>query len=412
MKCRAMIMTLGGSLEPIVKSLSYSRPEFICFLVSEQSLKTLSEVMSIIGYEPKKHIVITYNPQSILDCYEKARDCIEHVREKGYACEEVIIDITGGTKPMTGGLAVAAASLGYRFQYVGGTERDAVTGRVKDGTEEIFTNDNFIDKLAVEERKQIKLLFNRAQYGGAKTIAELAAAKARPDWRIFFEALRRLIEGYELWDRFEHNKGRVALKEGAQKLQEFLTIQQRYQSQFQPFLDGVEQNLAFLNDLTRDAKGGSRLCNLFVNDLLANARRRAQEGAYDDAAARLYSAIERRAQVLLLDGYKIDTSGVMPEQIPDALRDEYQERYCGRDGAIQIPLMAAYRLLAALGDPSGQKVIADDRLKDLLAARNDSILAHGISPIGPDTYQKLYQIALDLADVTEADLPQVPELDI
>ncbi|HCT36318.1 MAG TPA: TIGR02710 family CRISPR-associated protein [Firmicutes bacterium] len=410
MQCRAMVITLGA-LAPTVNSINHTKPEFVCFLVSEKTLDTRTQVLDLIDCQPQTHTIITYDPQSVSDCYEKARECIDYVQKAGYACEDVIVDITGGTKPMAGGLAVAAASLGYRFRYVGG-ERDAATGLVKDGNEEIITDENFFDLFAVEERKQIKLLFNRAQYGGAKTIAELAAAKARPDWRIFFEALRRLIEGYELWDRFEHNKGRVALKEGAQKLQEFLTIQQRYQSQFQPFLDGVEQNLAFLNDLTRDAKGGSRLCNLFVNDLLANARRRAQEGAYDDAAARLYSAIERRAQVLLLDGYKIDTSGVMPEQIPDALRDEYQERYCGRDGAIQIPLMAAYRLLAALGDPSGQKVIADDRLKDLLAARNDSILAHGISPIGPDTYQKLYQIALDLADVTEADLPQVPELDI
>ncbi|MGI5854592.1 MAG: hypothetical protein ACOX8I_09780, partial [Bacillota bacterium] len=59
-----------------------------------------------------------------------------------------------------------------------------------------------------------------------------------------------------------------------------------------------------------------------------------------------------------------------------------------------------------------QKVIADSRLNDLMAARNGSILAHGTTPIGPDTYRKLFDIALDLAGVEEVSLPKVPELDI
>lgn len=412
MQCRAMVMTLGGKIEPIVKSICYSKPDFICFLVSEQSLNTRTSVLELIGYHPITHTVITEDPQSIINCYEKALECIDYIQKRGYSCADTVIDITGGTKPMTGGLAVAAAYLGFRFHYVGGTQREAGSGTVVSGTEQIISNDNFINLFAIEERKQIKLLFNRAQYGGARTVAELAAAKARADLAVFFRALKQLIAGYEHWDRFEHNKGRAAIKEGLQDLEQYLTIQPRYKDQFEPFLAGVRENLVFLNEIAGQSKGGCRICSLFVLDLLANAQRRALEGSYDDASARLYSAIEQRAHVLLLEDYKIDSSNVNPDQIPDSLRTEYQERYCGRDGVIRIPLMACYRLLAELGEPCAQKVIADSRLNDLMAARNGSILAHGTTPIGPDTYRKLFDIALDLAGVEEVSLPKVPELDI
>ncbi len=84
-------------------------------------------------------------------------------------------------------------------------------------------------------------------------------------------------------------------------------------------------------------------------DLLANAKRRAeQEHRYDDALVRLYRALEKRVQ-LELKAYNLDTSNIKLELVPDKLKHELKLKYYNeRKNRIETPLYPAYCLLKAL----------------------------------------------------------------
>jgi len=49
------------------------------------------------------------NPEDLVECYRKALACIDRVRARGFALTDALVDYTGGTKPMSAALAMAAA---------------------------------------------------------------------------------------------------------------------------------------------------------------------------------------------------------------------------------------------------------------------------------------------------------------
>ncbi|MCX7855846.1 MAG: TIGR02710 family CRISPR-associated protein, partial [Anaerolineae bacterium] len=82
-------------------------------------------------------------------------------------------------------------------------------------------------------------------------------------------------------------------------------------------------------------------------------------------------------------------------------------------------LWEAYNLLAELDDPLGKAVKAQENcLRDALSRRNNSILAHGTSPIREEEYQRIHHIIVvsliqeGLGTIgIQVDAPQFPELE-
>ena len=145
--------------------------------------------------------------------------------------------------------------------------------------------------------------------------------------------------------------------------------------------------------------------------MLANAQRRADEGHYDDAVARLYSAIEKTAKIALWVRHGINNSRVDVERMPESIREELRPM-ADADGMARIGLQKSYALLASLGDALGTAYMERrQELERQLEARNTSLLAHGFEPIGAEKYQKLLGIALDFLHATAGDLPVFPQLD-
>jgi len=87
------------------------------------------------------------------------------------------------------------------------------------------------------------------------------------------------------------------------------------------------------------------------------------------------------------------------ETLPPGLRQEWEPG--ARDGAVSVGLQDAYRLLQALNDELGQRYFAAGLAgeRSLLSARNRSILAHGIDPIGDKVYQELPGRLVSLAEL-------------
>lgn len=121
-------------------------------------------------------------------------------------------------------------------------------------------------------------------------------------------------------------------------------------------------------------------------DLWRNAQRRAAQGRYDDAVARVYRLLEWSAQWLLRSRCGIDTSDVLPEQAPPDMRLTPNSK-----GRIQIGLMVAWELLAhhRPNSPAGTFFQAErNALLNWLLMRNHSILGHGFRPVAETDWRK------------------------
>jgi len=414
---KAMIVSLGGSPDPVAVTIDHYRPRYVCFMASEQSVDLVAAVKQKVkaaAFRDGKSLVGNVN--DLLSCYEAALDAAGKVQKKGFAPEDVVVDYTGGTKSMTAALVLATVAKGYSFSYVGGSKRSKDgLGQVLDGYEDVFEVLNPWEVLAVDEQARLSWLFNHGQFTAALEVLRGVLSKAHHEARLgrVFACLSDVVAGFEGWDRFAHREAAPLLRRGGEGIRGCATLLQ--ERCLLSFADELEASLAFFNRMTQASSGYSRLCQEMVVDLLANAERRALEGRYDDAVARLYRAIEMAAQVAL-EARKpaIRTGQVQPDQVPASLHSEFVQRYMNREGtALQLPLYASYRLLDALGSPLGARFArVEEAVRGLLAARNGSILAHGLVPIDRAAYEALLDVTLETLDLRSTDLPRFPKLDL
>ena len=141
---QAMIISLGGSPEPLVRSIAEHRPQFVTFLASQDSVVLLGKVMELLDQggvpRPEHRVVLADDVNSLVHCYEKALKCARWLEDREFQADEVVVDYTGGTKSMTAALALATVGKGYRFSYVGGTSRTkGGLGIVETGSEAVHT---------------------------------------------------------------------------------------------------------------------------------------------------------------------------------------------------------------------------------------------------------------------------------
>ena len=178
------------------------------------------------------------------------------------------------------------------------------------------------------------------------------------------------------------------------------------------FANDVQHNLDFLKAFKQDSANFKTLCQSYLLDLMANAKRRAAEGKYDDGVARLYRSLELLEQIQLKTVHNVDTSKEPLSCIPPKLRDEFQKKHLNHaTGKLTLPLHDSYRLLNALDDKVGKLYTSlGKNLSTLLNVRNNSILAHGINPVKKDVFDDMLQMILTFGDITESDLPVFPSI--
>ena len=413
MSIQAMIISVGGSPEPIIFTIKEHRPHFVCFFASEQSVDKVWEIKNGVGFPIKDRKVLVSDPQNLLECYMRSLECVERVREGGYNNGDVLVDFTGGTKPMSATLFSVTLAEGYNFVYVGGNQRDKNSlGIVKDGTEKIIHCHNPWDLYLVEQRKSLCLFFNRYQFAASREVISGVLEHCQDDSpeKDLFTGLKQAVDGYFESDRFEHKKARELLAEASRLLTVFARLTGN--TKVKNFLAELDSNLNYLNEFSRNTKGYKNLSRWHVLDMLANAHRRYGDGRYDDAIARLYRALEMSAQWKLSTAYGMDTSNVPANKVPEEIREVYIKKYSKGD-ILQLPLAASFGLLQALGDPMGDVFKKQQEEVDkILYVRNYSILAHGTQPVGAEPFNKFAAQVMDICNINEAELPVFPGLAI
>jgi len=423
---KVLLVSVGGSPAPVVYAINRHRPEYVIFFASRDSReKAVTDVLPNLECRPKDHqFIVTPNEQ---DLEASARALLQELPRTLdiWRCgfDDLGADYTGGTKTMSAAVVLALSRRIGSFSYVGGVERDkAGLGVVIDGREQMLYCRNPWDTMAVDTLREMALLFNRCRFQSVMEMAQEAARRADAR-RLFFEALAFVAEGFYCWDAFEYRKGMKLLERGESMFRNLTAMVG--ESPAKRFHDGLVESRAVLGKVLEElgaissrVRGGGELApgshgGMLLADLVANAVRRAEvEHRYEDAVARLYSAIEKMAKIRLLLAHNIDNSKVLPESIPDpAMRDELVRQCSGREGggALQIPLYKSFELLAIQGDPLGETFWRrEEELKKILDVRNKSLVAHGFEPVRRDTYEKMFAIALDFLGIDKDSLPRFP----
>jgi len=398
----AMIISVGGTPEPLVKTIEHHRPEFVCFLASQGTLDKTVQVKQSLGDLAKGirfETELVDNENDLLECHEKAIMAVERTSAKGYAKERVLVDYTGATKNMSVSLALAAIEQGFGFSYVGGDKRTKNgVGTVESGHEMIYTHVNPWDFMALKEKRQASQFFNSCQFKACRDLlADLAGnASAR---RSMYRKLSCAVDAFHNWDLFRHAEALDSFKKA--RLEDLRDERDRGVA---AFAADCLQLKPVLENLINCSNRGKRPCEELALDLFSNAERRFAEGKVDDAVLRLYRLVEMLAQERLLRFYEIDTSDVKADKIPASIRDEFLEKYRnGRTQKIELPQSPSYKLLKELGDQLGKDFEThQSRFMKVQSARNSSYLAHGFMSSKDTVYEDLRAFVMELGGIKQA----------
>lgn len=441
-----LVLTVGGSPEPVVTSILDSRPSRVIFLCSGESAGELAvakprdpaqpagpgilERVALGGWPlvTGMYDVIEFeDPQNMELQVRKIRQEVSPAVARWTRRGEnfqVCLDITGGTKVMS----VAASKFARRWicpmKYIGGRERDRGNlGVVVSGTEEILQFDDPWSVLGWEVAEKAVDLYHSGALGSAEAfLRDHLDRIAEPVLRRALMTLHSLLKGFLLWDRFAHQGAFDCLNGASANVNLLAPLLS------QPCIARLGRELPplceRLHDLlpAKDGRPGASFA--LVEDLMANAARRMAEERFDDAVARYYRALEATAQWRLASEWGIPSAEAVPvQQVPRELAAIWLGE--GKPEPFRIGLQDAFRLLAALGDEFAGRFheaglaghcsgweSPDWGRQTLLSERNRSILAHGFTPIGQKVSLQLQRAAERVTGVAGQGNFSLPELEV
>jgi CRISPR-associated protein (TIGR02710 family) len=390
MKNSILVCTVGGSHQPILKALAMSKPDFVCFICTGRDPETGKPgsetqitgkgniIAEKIGASPTLPNIPTLAGLGV-DAFEVCRVPADDLDaaflairsamadlQRRFPGVRLVADYTGGTKSMTAALITAALEFeSIELQLVTGARADLE--QVTDTTEYAVSPN--IDNIRLDRMMRPFLdAWGRYAYDEAAAGLSRIAPPFNERLRARLNLARSLSQAFASWDRFDHTS--------AYKLMD------TYRPRIGQTLGLHLKALEMLNET-----GNERCEPLQLYDLWLNAERRAAQGRYDDAVARVYRLLEWTAQWQLRRHAGIDTAAVPADRIPPGMVLTKNPQ-----GQHQAGLFQAWTLLSHLipGIPTTKFFACHgNELLNHLRIRNESILAHGYAPIGRAQWDSL-----------------------
>jgi CRISPR-associated protein (TIGR02710 family) len=202
--------------------------------------------------------------------------------------------------------------------------------------------------------------WTRYAYSEAEDGLKQSAVPQSADLRAQYTRFRDLSRAFAEWDNFNH--------------QTALEILQRYARVLPVDLSCYFDVAKRLNNEDHKLREAAQLL-----DLYRNAQRRAAQGRYDDAIARVYRLIEWTAQWILRTQCHILTADVKEEDIPKGVSLTKNHE----NGQYQAGLFAAWQLVRFKTHGAASQFITsqENNMRNHIKVRNLSILAHGFEPV-------------------------------
>jgi len=407
-KMDILITTVGSSCEPIVNAIKTRKPDFVYFVCSsgkngswmsveakgkpcqERDKPPLPNIVSQAGLTSEQYkIWLIDDPDNLAHCYDRLMKLGHELKDQFGKTPNITANYTGGTKTMSVALCLMALNQeNWDLELNKGPRVDLI--KVKTGDVPILMNkwEIFVE----HQLKLIKYFISNFQYDQAlKVITALLRRPISKGYQDMLTKVAGMCKAFNAWDCFLHEKA--------------LLLLEPYAKIFTPYF------LTLKRILNRTSNTGYER----VIDLINNAERRAIQGRFDDAVARLYRAMEMLAQIRLKTNYGYDTSEILLEKLPPSLREEYK-KYCREQGKIILGLKEAYHLLARLDDEVGKEFVKKEKqILDRLKIRNYSILAHGETPVTEEHYQQVSHTFISFINevLSKCNLkPNVPQLPV
>ncbi|WP_020562250.1 TIGR02710 family CRISPR-associated CARF protein [Methylosarcina fibrata] len=382
-----LLSTVGGSHQPIVSAINELRPDFVVFICtgkdpatgrtgSDSQIEgrgncikahphddkpTLPSIPNQTGLLPEQYQVVLTLSDDLDRIYLDCHRTIEEISQR-FPDARIVADFTGGTKSMSAGLIMAALEHpDVDLQLVTGSRADLV--KVQDGSQfaALANSEQIRFQRLIAPYKQA---WSRFAYSEAEAGLKQLKPPSNSELRGQYTRFRELSRAFAEWDNFNHHLAFNILQTYANKeLSPYLTIART------------------LNDSNSARCDAARLF-----DLYCNAERRAEQGRYDDAVARVYRLIEWTAQWLLKIHCGLDTSDVKETEIPEGIKLTQNQQ-----NQWQAGLFNAWQLVRLKTQGAAAQFIQreENRLLDHLKIRNHSILAHGFEPVKQSDWQTL-----------------------
>jgi len=395
---KTLVITVGGSRQPVITSIKNNSPDKVCFICSDDvatargSYTELDSIIQEYGLAPASIETIRIKHfDDFNDCYQQCCQLLTRLRQDNRE-GSIITDYTGGTKSMSAGLAAAAMDVGGCCLCIVTGERVDLK-QVQNGTQCVRLSYAY-DILIQRQHKIIGYLVKQFDYFSAITMLEdlLQIPDINPKEAGLLGQWLSVCRALQSWDGFDHATAWRVLAPHKKEyldlvkfLQAVMWSRQRYDVEFKGVLpDGIGAPRGHGYEI--------------VEDLILNARRRASQGRYDDAVGRLYRALELLVQIRLATREpSINTSDVDTNNLPAVIRKEYDRERNGK-GRIMLGLQKSYELLSRLSEyeeePLGKHYLkSESALRGFLEKRNNSLFAHGMTPVSGSDYQKAVDFA-------------------
>lgn len=411
---KALVMTLVDETAPAIYSINRLKPDALCFVLPEAGKALVeSAVQPMIEQMPRRWDWIAVGSgNGFSDCYQTlARSLPDLLQTWEIQPGELVVDLTGATPAVAGALTVVALPWSSRLvALVPSHEVQQGEAIEIGGRPLVWTQSNLWDEAATVSRREGCELFNRGLFSAAAKLFREVEVRVSGGQKPLYRALTDLAEGYDFWERFHYRQAWDKLK-AATKALEMASIWGGPPG-LKALLAPIKANAGFLEKLVLDP---AEVKEFLVLDLLAHAARRLQL-MHDPEAAMiaLVRALEAFAQQKLFKVHRIKSWDVQPDQLPLALRETCHACYLEDiDGKYKLPLQAQFRVLAGLGDQSGQSFLREwPTMKPLLDAANHAVLGHGFDPLKSERVKQLYEVVLKLSGVADSSLPKFPVLSL
>jgi CRISPR-associated protein (TIGR02710 family) len=403
-----LFVTVGGSHQPIITAIETLKPDRVIFICSAGDRGSKSQVIGSgtpcevrkgseivdrlpniptqtnLGskFQPATDLVVLDNPDNLTECYQKIVAKIQEIQQIS-PLPTIKADYTGGTKTMTASLVIASIDHQVDLHLTTGDRLDLI--RVEQGE---MTAQTQIAPVLVQQTidHYLPVFLQQYNYPGAITqltqlpsIGAIASGQKRA-----IQVLKDICQGFEAWDRFDHAAAMTSLKNYRQypEIESRLVFLQKVIDSRKEIADNVQLKLS-----------AERHGYEVVQDLLLNAERRATQNRYDDAVGRLYRALELLAQVRLWQKYRIRTGDLDTSKLPADIRNKYENHD-------ELGLFKSYVLLTRMeSEPIG--ILYQQHKEDIrqvLRKRNDSLFAHGFSPVNVNDYAEMHQAISDFIE--------------
>ncbi len=387
----------------LFQSLNQYNPDTAVFIVSKETkIKTLPFIEEKIKSHKPTLEYFAELEEEINEFEELHNSFVKIILKyikQGYEKSNIIVDYTSGTKAMSAALVSAGIFIQVgRITYTYGKRGDG--GRVQSGSEKTTS---LSPNLFITGKKfsEAKLLFNKNLFEGVINLLSSFEDLPHPDFSTKIQFIIQLSHALNNWDKFEFGSAFEILNQ--MKKDENMLHEAKY---FGLSLEKFTQTANTLKE--------KKLNDFLVCELISNAGRRATEGKYDDAVARLYRALEMIGQIEFEKQFGCSTSDVKIENIPEQFREGLLSKYFdSKAGQLKMPLFGSLELLMQTNEK--YKNLLSDKIqtiKRILDMRNHSILAHGSVPLSEKKFVEAQQIISDVIKsfLITAKVPQFPKL--